>query len=103
MIWEIYGMEGLVNTCDVCGDVVLFVDNSRTSQCGHIVRIGGQIAEFPAKCECCGDQIADYGDLEWHGIGNCVDLCPTCEAYVADGDFCATCEGNGWVAAEGKH
>lgn len=34
--------------------------------------------KFPHPCECCGKQIESQDDYEWHGFGNCVNLCPTC-------------------------
>ena len=50
---------------------------------------------YPKKCELCGFDIEDDADLDWHGIGNCVDLCPECGAD--DVPECRTCTGSGWV------
>jgi hypothetical protein len=55
--------------------------------------------EFPRRCELCLCQMEDDDDLDWHGIGNCVELCPSCEA---DDIPCAICDGQGWIPFKEK-
>jgi hypothetical protein len=34
--------------------------------------------EFPKMCELCEKEIGSRIDLDWHGLGNCVPICKTC-------------------------
>ncbi len=34
--------------------------------------------KYPMPCHLCQKQIEDEGDLIWHGLGNCVDICSRC-------------------------
>jgi hypothetical protein len=34
--------------------------------------------EFPKICELCEKKIGSRIDLDWHGLGNCVPICETC-------------------------
>jgi hypothetical protein len=34
--------------------------------------------EFPKICELCEKEIGSRIDLDWHGLGNCVPICETC-------------------------
>lgn len=33
---------------------------------------------FPHVCECCSAQIESADDYDYHGLGNCVDVCGRC-------------------------
>lgn len=61
---------------------------------------------FPYKCFLCGHQMTSADDrLEWHGLGNCVDICDACCGTSLDESQpdpeaanlpCPKCEGRGW-------
>lgn len=34
---------------------------------------------YPMQCELCELQIESADDCEWHGLGNCVDICDSCD------------------------
>lgn len=61
-------------------------------------------SDFPYKCFLCGLDMTSAEDrLEWHGLGNCVEICEGCMGSgEADGDDypnadrCGTCDGRGW-------
>jgi hypothetical protein len=44
-----------------------------------------QPRSFPFDCELCGEAMNSTDDYEWHGIGDCAPICPTCNGngYVA--------------------
>lgn len=51
---------------------------------------------YPKPCKCCGLIIVSDDDLEWHGLGNCVDVCEACfGAGDVDGVPCVVCAGEG--------
>ena len=56
---------------------------------------------YPLECVCCGSTIESADDLEWHGLGNCVDLCDCMFTAQADGagdpNDCPLCRGEGSV------
>lgn len=50
---------------------------------------------YPQSCFSCGVMIASPDDHEWHGLGNCVDICERCggsgeEPKVQKGEVCET-------------
>lgn len=40
--------------------------------------------EYPKPCGLCPGTIESREDLEWHGLGNCVDICEHCEGSGID-------------------
>jgi len=47
----------------------------------HINRLlvtNGSPLVFPLTCQCCGLTINGKDDFDWHGLGNCVELCSAC-------------------------
>jgi hypothetical protein len=34
--------------------------------------------EFPQDCPLCGGTLEDKSDRDWHGLGNCCDICDAC-------------------------
>lgn len=54
-------------------------------------RFGG----YPKPCECCGERIESANDLDWHGLGNCVDCC---DCVFENRTDCDLCKGEGSVA-----
>lgn len=69
-----------------------------------------QRSEFPFKCHLCGHQIESADDrLEWHGLGNCVEICDDCLGTALDESQpdpeaanlpCPACKGRGWFPME---
>ncbi len=52
--------------------------------------------DFPQQCWLCGQAIASREDTEWHGLGNCKDICAGCDGSGEAGDGrCSMCEGSG--------
>jgi hypothetical protein len=37
-----------------------------------------QPRSFPMQCECCGRTMTSTDDYDYHGIGNCVNICDAC-------------------------
>lgn len=73
-----------------------------------------QKSEFPFKCHLCELEITSAEDrMEWHGLGNCVEICDDCLGTGLDesqpdpeaaGLKCPMCKGRGWfhfLALEG--
>ena len=40
--------------------------------------LGSTTRTFPFLCQCCGQPIKSADDYEWHGLGNCVEICSRC-------------------------
>lgn len=63
-------------------------------------------AAFPYACFLCGHQMTSADDrMEWHGLGNCVDICDDCLGTGLDESqpdpeaanlACPGCNGRGW-------
>lgn len=68
-------------------------------------RVEVKRSEFPFRCDMCHTMIESADDrMEWHGIGNCVDICLDCfgsgEVESNGGQsfpaLCKPCGGRGW-------
>lgn len=61
---------------------------------------------FPFECHMCGHQVESVDDrIEWHGLGNCVEICDGCLGTGLDETQpdpeaanlkCPECNGVGW-------
>ncbi len=52
---------------------------------------------FPQPCELCGKEIAERDDTQYHGLGECVPICPTCFGSGIEPEKidCPDCDGKG--------
>jgi len=41
-------------------------------------------AMYPMPCGCCNGQLESEADRDWHGLGNCVDICTRCNGSGID-------------------
>jgi hypothetical protein len=39
---------------------------------------------FPFTCDLCGKPVESVDDFDWHGLGNCVAICPFCVGSGSD-------------------
>ncbi len=39
---------------------------------------------FPFTCDLCGKPVESVDDFDWHGLGNCVAICPWCVGSGSD-------------------
>lgn len=53
--------------------------------------------QFPYPCVCCGEMLEDPDDRDWHGVGNCVDICDCTFMSDMNGKECPKCRGEGSV------
>lgn len=56
---------------------------------------------YPMACPCCGGVVESLEDGDWHGLGNCVDVCDCVFTAQADGaSDCPLCHGEVSVDVE---
>jgi hypothetical protein len=81
---ETYIVCGLVRGEHACGKKF----NCVRDWCEHIRALAatsgtpaptGPAPEYPKPCGLCPGQIESVEDLDWHGLGNCVPICETCD------------------------
>lgn len=80
--------------------------NAETGQCelrlGHEKHLAGYLmwaasgtvdaAAYPRPCGLCSKNIESEADLDWHGLGNCVDICARCHGSGQEPEFITPAE-----------
>jgi DnaJ-class molecular chaperone len=53
---------------------------------------------WPLECNLCHTDMTSPDDrMEWHGLGNCVEICEECmgSGETINGSLCPSCKGTG--------